>query len=232
MSDHFLEIYRSKAAQYDRLVSHEDYQGNLLTALEGICALREMDVVEFGAGTGRLTRMLVPRVRRVSAFDMSAHMLSTAQSALNLIGSNWSIAVADNRQMPVRAATAGLTIAGWSFGHAPSWYGVSWRNEIALMVGEMQRILKPGGTAIIIETMGTGNEKPLPPTDYLAAYYRLLENQYGFSSTWIRTDYRFESVEVAEESTRFFFGDELADRIVREEITILPECTGIWWKHV
>jgi hypothetical protein len=27
---------------------------------------------------------------------------------------------------------------------------------------------------------------------------------------------------------RFFFGDTLADRVVRERLVILPECTGVW----
>jgi hypothetical protein len=51
----------------------------------------------------------------------------------------------------------------------------------------------------------------------------------GFKSTWIRTDYRFASLDEAEALTRFFFGDELAARVVANEWVILPECTGIWW---
>jgi hypothetical protein len=63
-------------------------------------------------------------------------------------------------------------------------------------------------------------------------YYAWLEREHGFSSTWIRTDYRFELVPEAQESTQFFFGDELADRIGQENWAILPECTGIWWLTV
>ena len=54
---------------------------------------------------------------------------------------------------------------------------------------------------------------------------------HGFNATWIRTDYEFASVPEAEELTRFFFGDALADRIEREQLLILPECTGLWWKR-
>lgn len=232
MSDHFREIYQGKAVLYDRLVSCEDHQGNLLPALTKIRALRGLEVVEFGAGTGRLTRLLVPEVKRISAFDMSRHMLVTARLTLEPLGSNWKLAVGDNREMPVRDASADLVIAGWSFGHAPGWYGDHWQQEIAKMVGEMMRILRPKGTTIIIETMGTGNELPAPPGGHLAAYYQLLKDVYGFDYTWIRSDYQFGSVEEADELTRFFFGGELADRVLRDHITVLPECTGIWWKHV
>jgi len=34
-----------------------------------------LDVVEFGAGTGRITRLLAPEVQSIRAFDASEHML-------------------------------------------------------------------------------------------------------------------------------------------------------------
>lgn len=35
--------------------------------------------------------------------------------------------------------------------------------------------------------------------------------------------------EEVEKLTRFFFGDELSDRVVKESLIQLPECAGIWW---
>ena len=46
---------------------------------------------------------------------------------------------------------------------------------------------------------------------------------------WIRTDYRFESAEKGSEVAGFFFGEEMKERILREQMTVLPECTGVWW---
>ncbi len=89
-------------------------------------------------------------------------------------------------------------------------------------------MLRPGGTIIILETLGTGYETPHSP-DSLMAYYAFLEEEEGFSSTWIRTDYQFESLTEAEALTRFFFGESMADKVISEDPVILPECTGIWW---
>jgi hypothetical protein len=111
-------------------------------------------------------------------------------------------------------------------------YPETWRQEIDRAVQQMGRVLRPLGTVIILETLGTGSESPQPPTETLAAYYSTLETEYCFSSTWIWTDYQFESVAEADELTRFFFGAELADRVRRERLKILPECTGIWWKII
>jgi hypothetical protein len=47
----------------------------------------------------------------------------------------------------------------------------------------------------------------------------------------MRTDYRFASLAEAEELARFFFGEELAKKVVEQGWQVLPECTGIWWKE-
>jgi ubiquinone/menaquinone biosynthesis C-methylase UbiE len=227
----FKIIYAHHAAAYQRMIACEDYAGNLFRALNRRCALEGADVVEFGAGTGRLTLMLAPLVRRIWAFDLSAHMLHTAFTLLTAEHwPNWQLGAAENARLPVASGCADLAIEGWSFGHLTGWYPDTWHEEVDRVLAEMARVLKPGGMAVILETLGTGNETPQPPTPDLAAFYELLTRQYGFQQEWIRTDYRFPTPEAAADSTRFFFGDELADALIAERRAILPECTGIWWR--
>ena len=61
----FKAIYAHHADQYDQLVAREDYQQNIIRALRQIRPLDGLDVVELGAGTGRLTRMLTPLARGI-----------------------------------------------------------------------------------------------------------------------------------------------------------------------
>ncbi len=226
----FETIYREHALEYDRLVTREDHQGNLLHALKGLCPPAGASVVELGAGTGRITRLLAPHVRFIAAFDRSKAMLDVAAGRLKETSlRNWRLAVGDNRSLPVADGVADVAIAGWSFGHSTGWHPDTWPREIDRAVEQMRRVLRPGGAAIILETLGTGRESPQPPTPALAEYYRLLEDRHGFASRWIRTDYRFESLAEADRLTRFFFGDELADRVRRDKLVVLPECTGLWW---
>lgn len=238
----FKRIYATQAAEYEQMVAREDYEGHILPALWAIRPLtNETAVIELGAGTGRLTRLLAPHVHRITALDISPHMLGVARGQLDLRGfrgtnsrqprRSMSLVAADNRQLPIAAQTADLAIAGWSLGHFVGWYA-DWRDQIGRALAEMKRILHPGGTIIIMETLGTGRKTPQPPHDGLAAYYDWLENDHGFAATWIRTDYRFASVDEAEALTRFFFGMELAVRIRRDNLTVLPECTGIWSRPV
>ncbi|MBN1454233.1 MAG: class I SAM-dependent methyltransferase [Anaerolineales bacterium] len=232
------EVYQAHADQYERLIRREDYQGNLLAAIQEYFPLnKHVDVVELGAGTGRLTRLLAPRVRSIKAFDTSAHMLEVAEKSLREMGlSNWETGVADHRQVPVANQSADLVISGWSFCYLAVWGGSNWQFDLQAGLDEIQRILRPDGMVILIESLGTGTEKPKPP-EHLWAYFDWL-TETGFERGWMRTDYRFESLDEAVELSTFFFGEEMGQK-VRENnwqipfrAPVLPECTGIWWKRV
>lgn len=222
----YQSIYQNQAAQYDLMVSREDYEGNLLPALNAVRSLSGLDVVELGAGTGRLTTLIAPLAKTLVALDVSEHMLDSLRKKLP----NTAIIAASNMALPLGTSCADVTIAGWSIAHSVEWYPETWREEMGRAIAEMTRLLRPGGTAIILETLGTGNETPAPPNDGLALFYQMLQDEYGFENTALRTDYQFESPAEGQALLRFFFGDELADRVAAEQLTILPECTGIWWR--
>ena len=122
--------------------------------------------------------------------------------------------------------SADVVISGWSIVYLVVWYESTWMNELAKGLTEMRRILRPGCDIIILETLGTGHVSPHPP-DNLLDDFAFLE-QEGFASSWIRTDYRFESQQEAEEIVSGFYGDEMVGSMIVEESIILPECTGIW----
>jgi ubiquinone/menaquinone biosynthesis C-methylase UbiE len=225
-------IYRGQGELYDRLVNREDYMGNLLPALLDIHPIEGVKVVDLGAGSGRVTRMLSPRAKHIVAIDTSAHMLDIANSRLVETGAHrYSLSVADYRRIPLKDDSVDISIAGWSIGHCISWYDKQWRQLVRMVIEESERVVRPGGAIIILETLGTGRSSPVPPSPGLKRYYDLLENEWDFYKTWIRTDYAFLSLSEAITLSKFFFGDELAERVKREELTILPECTGIWWKR-
>ncbi len=98
----------------------------------------------------------------------------------------------------------------------------------------MQRVLRPGGTIIIIETLGTGATEPHRLADWLAEYYRVPGKRSGLSMRRGSAPIiKFDSLDQAAELISFFFGDELGEtRSADNNWIILPECTGIWWKEV
>ena len=231
--DFFQDIYHNQAEQFDRLVAREDMHGHLFAALNEIRSLHGLNVVEFGAGTGRVTRQLSVIVDSIFAFDIEPSMLRRADKGMRETGTaNWRLSLGDNSRMPVASDCADLVIEGWSFAHVIGWHPYDWRARTDAMLAEMERILKPGGSAILIETMGTGCRQPHAPSARLAQLYDYWQRECGFSYRWIRTDFQFASPQEADELMRFFFGDEMADACLDRDTLIVPECTGVWWKQV
>ena len=225
------EIYRTAGDAYEALIRREDYQGNILRALEDLVPLAYRIVLDLGAGTGRLTRLLVPRVRFVRAFDESEEMLRVCRETTSALGFvNWSAQVADHRRLPIEDHSAYLAVSGWSVSYLAVREPENWRAPLEEWLTEMKRVLRPGSPIILFETLGTGHESPFR-VPHLLDFYAWLEGQ-GFESTWIRTDYKFESQDEAESLTRFFFGNDLADEVRGKSWVILPECTGVWWLKV
>ena len=224
-------IYAHQAEQYEQLVAREDYQGNILKTLQNICPLDGLEVVELGAGTGRLSCLMAPHVKSLRLFDQSQAMLDVAAARLKGGGwQHWQTQAADHLHIPVPDASADLSISGWSLCYAALDHPENWRAALDQALHEMGRVLRPGGSIVILETKGTGYETPHPPAT-LQHYLDGLDDS-GFEFTWIRTDYRFASLDEAVELIGFFFGSELAQQTRQNAWQVLPECTGVWWKRV
>ncbi len=225
----FPTLYRTQAEEYDAMVSAEDCDGNLLPALERIVSFGNATVVDVGVGTGRIARQLLPRGARVIGVDRATAMIEVARRRLAAFPADrWELHVAGADRLPVESAVADVAIAGWTFGHMRYEHASEWQATVDRALAEMARVTGPGGTRIVIETLGTGVESPAPKPE-LAEYQSWLETRHGMSATWIRTDYRFSDPESAARATGFFFGAEFAERVRAHGWARIPECTGIWW---
>jgi ubiquinone/menaquinone biosynthesis C-methylase UbiE len=226
---HWRELFGTHAAEFDRFAHVEDHARRLPPVLDQIHSFDGRDVVEVGAGTGRLTRAFAPRVRHIWAFDIEPPMLTVAAMKLRERGHrNWSLGLADNRALPLRDDIADIALAGWTFAVFIVWEPPTWRRSVQRAVSELRRVLRPGGTAMIVETLGTGRETPCRP-ERLAPYYAWLEEDQGFAFTWVRTDLRAAS-QADVDAARLYLGDDVADSL-HNDLTV-PQCTGIWWQQV
>lgn len=224
----YRQIYARDAERYHELVVAEDYLSNLPRELASVASLRGARVVELGMGTGRVTRQLIDAGAHVSGFDESAAMIAEARRQLG--ARQFTAAVADARTLELPGRSADVAVAGWMLGHFCEWYQANWQQEIDGVLRTMWGALDVGGTLIVIETLGTGSETPHPPNAELAAYYAHLEQAWGMQSRSFRTDYRFASVSDAAASFQFFFGEPLAQRVREQNLTVIAECTGLWWR--
>lgn len=225
------KTYRSEAEKYDLLISREDYQGNLIREIERIRVPDELDIVDLGAGTGRLSLMLAPRSASLVALDIAPRMIQKANQKLLGSGTKkFLTAAGDHRAIPLPDGVSDLVISGWSVCYLVDWYPASWKKELNKAFEEIERILRPGGTILLIETQGTGYSSPNPPP-HLKNYFEYLARA-GFTFSWIRSDYKFKNLDEAVSITKYFFGEELAKKVSEQNWVILPECTGFWVKNL
>jgi SAM-dependent methyltransferase len=229
-----MTIYQQHADQYEQLTAHEDYEHNLYAALTAIRSFDQIDVAEWGAGAGRVSALVAPHARSIFAGDLNPHMLRIAAAKYRHYAQlRWQVLAMDHRRAPLPDRVADVALAGWTLCYmARKFCGGLWQQHLTQAIDEMRRVLRPGGTIIIIETLGTGETEPHPMADWFAEYFDFLENDLGFQATWIRTDFKFDSLEQAAATISFFFGDEWAAKVRDNNWIILPECTGIWWKEV
>jgi ubiquinone/menaquinone biosynthesis C-methylase UbiE len=232
MPDHN-NVYQNETEQYDLLIEREDYHHNLIRMIHAIvpeAQLKELDMLDLGAGTGRLSCLIGANVQSLIMTDSSQAMLARAAHHLERHNiTNWQAYVADHRSLPIPAHCVDLITAGWTICYATNTHEVLWRDNLKAIMKEIERVIRPLGTVIIFENFGSGVDKPNPP-NYLLSYFDALVTDYGFNHEYIRTDCLYDSVAEAERLFRFFFGDEFADRVRSENSTIVPACTGVWWR--
>lgn len=227
--DRYQQIYRDRADDYDRLVSAEDCDRQLPLALARRASPGGRTVVEVGAGTGRVTALLLDAGARVIATEPAAAMIGVARHKLGH-SRHLLLARASAWQLPVADGAADLAIAGWVIGHFRAWFPADWRARCAAAIAEMARVVAPGGRLVVIESLGTAREQAGPPSAELAELHAELERTHGMERDVIRTDYRFGDVDTAAAVLGEFFGSEMAATVRRAGWSRVPEWTGLWWR--
>lgn len=228
---HYQNIYRHHAHLYDCLISAEDADQHLLPAMERLLDFEGKRILDIGTGTGRIPQLLQPMVRQVYGLDLHLGMLQEQALKPFQSGGNWQLVQADLRRLPFPGGFFDGVTAGWAIGHFQSWFSKNWSAQVDGAIQEMVRVTRPGGSLMIIETLGTGSLEPAPPSIGLGNYYHRLEKYWGFIRTIITTDYKFQNLDEAVDLSRFFFGEQLADRVRQNKWVRLPEWTGIWHRH-
>ncbi len=222
-----MEIYKHHAKEYDELVTHEDVENNLGKWLKEHIRWEDKVVVEAGAGTGRVTALYIPYVKKAFLHDRSAHMLDRLRKNLEQYTHKFRTNPLDHLDIFLNQP-ADIFIEGWSFGHLM----IEHKKHLHLIMDKMQKMiddnLQKDGKAIIIETLGTNVTAPNPPEPILAYFYKNLESKLGYKRHVIRTDYEFPSVEEAARIMGFFFGDAMNEKILQEQKYEIEEYTGIW----
>lgn len=222
------EIYRRHRAEYDRLVAAEDHRRNLPALLHRIADWRGRRVVEAGTGTGRVTELYAEAASHIVCFEREAHMLDAARVKLSAHSHKIEYRLGDNLDLPALPEQADLFIEGWSWGHSIVDGSGSVEAIARRLFANARRNLVGGGTAILIETLGTNQDAPGAPHPRLEEFYDLLQATHRLRQEIVRTDYLFPSAQDAAETLGFFFGEPMRQAVLERGAPAIPEWTGVW----
>ena len=140
------EGYNKVARQYQKMHGYLDEfeQDKLLSLLGNI---KDKQVLDIGAGTGRLTKRLVKLGARVTAVDVSEKMLKLLQ---NRVDGQVVIKIGEAENLPVEDNNYDLVIATFLIVHLSS---------LSKFFNEVYRVLKPGGKFVV---SNINQKEPVP----------------------------------------------------------------------
>ncbi|GAA2003608.1 class I SAM-dependent methyltransferase [Nakamurella flavida] len=141
--------YDTVAGSYADLVRIDEAEADLdLAMLAGFVARTagRGPVLDAGCGPGRVTRHLADRGVRAFGVDLSPEMVRIARG----LHPDLAFAAASIDALPVASGSAAGVLAWYSVIHTPP-------VDLPVVVGELLRVLAPGGWLLVAGQSGTGS---------------------------------------------------------------------------
>ena len=141
-------FFAGASSDWDRL--REEAYGRAFNQTALLALLPSSWVVaDLGCGTGSLAAALAPCVARVIGIDQSAAMLKAAR-ARTAGHSNLDLRKGRLEALPIEDATCDAALLVLALSYVP---------DPAAVVGEMARIVKPGGRAVVLDLLRHDQEE-------------------------------------------------------------------------
>jgi ArsR family transcriptional regulator len=135
-------FFAGAAAEWDKL--RAELYGDAFTTQAMLSLLpRDYVVADLGCGTGQVSAALAPHVKQVIAVDNSAAMLKAARKQTADFA-NVDLRRGELTELPIEAGTCDAALLLLVLSYVP---------DPATALGEMTRVLRPGGKAVIVDLL-------------------------------------------------------------------------------
>lgn len=204
-----------------------DREGRIEAAMERLHPIAGADLVDIGCGSGfHLPRWRALGARRVVGVEPYPPLVELAQART---AGDDGIQVLDGaaEALPLPEASMDIAHARWAY-----FFGAGCEPGLA----ELERVLRPGGTAFVIDndatrsTFGRWFQQAYPGYDPLAVE-RFWARQ-GWSREQLSIRWDFDSREEFESVVRIEFPETAAEGILAEhEGTGADYAVSVWWRQ-
>ena len=122
------------------------YRAQFADALARLVSAKSTDrVVDLACGPGTLALQFARQVRWVCGVDLTPAMLDRARGTARADGlGNINFAIGDAQSLPIAAGSLDIAVTSYSLHHIP---------DPARTLGEMARVVKPGGRVGVIDIL-------------------------------------------------------------------------------
>jgi len=160
-----MRIFGERAARYTTSTAHTDPQV-LARVVELAAPQRDWLALDIATGTGHTAFALAPKIRGVIGVDLTIQMLAEGKRLRALRGiTNVTFGLADAHHLPFAAQTFHLMTCRRAAHHF---------SRIHVAIGEMQRVLRPGGRLVI-------DDRSVPEDGILDTCMNLLDRYHDES---------------------------------------------------
>jgi SAM-dependent methyltransferase len=189
VTNHIIPFY---AADHPRMFEIERRCMDRDQIVTGYCdaILPSGQVLDIGAGNGFMASMLTRGSRLVVPLEPVAGMMDRGRDL------PWVAGVA--QQLPFRSGAFNASYATWAYFFPSIGHGDEGLTEA-------HRVVIPGGPIVVVDNAGGDEFCALSPTDLASdpAWW----SARGFDCEILRTAFKFDSVEEAQELLLFYFGE-------------------------
>jgi SAM-dependent methyltransferase len=194
---------------YDRFAVES---GATIAALRARFSLDNSVIIDAGSGTGRSTFALAKTARFVCGLEPWAPMRAIAVARARALGiPNVAFVDAPVEKMPFRAGSVDHIVSVYGF---PFWFvdgGAEGRELAERFVADGSRVVRPGGSLIVVNSRPgweAGELTPLvlPGADEAERVHQLLTS-LGFADEDFDVEADYGSVQEAVETYGFIYGD-------------------------
>lgn len=225
-------FYSNYPELYDKFSRYEDSKNQIFEFIKRRVNLKNKIILDLGAGTGRYSILFSLLAKKVYALEPSLVMRNILRQRVkeNNIKNLYLI----NKQaqdFELSNDSIDVIFSSWVLSGIYDWHSNTPKNElrqrkeeIVIIIAKLERILKNGGSIIVIETAPGQYGGELQPIimggreDFSGNFTDWFTNKFGFKSFKKNTVFNFKSASEAAEIFGFVYGNKIREYILQKEI--------------